>query len=221
QLDFVGSYGNAGLGGTTTLRDSSGNVISRTPGGFSDAFQQILDRDFKNWSIGLNFSYPILNRRARGQRGAALYTWESNKAALISLEQNVTLEVRAAARDIDTARRSIAAAQKSRELAERNLDAERKKFENGMTTSFQVTQIQNDLSAARTAELQALAVYRKALSTYHFAIADILEWKSIRIEGLPESEPPRSESRAPRVLPPTPPPPGTASIDLVGTAPSR
>jgi HAE1 family hydrophobic/amphiphilic exporter-1 len=205
QLDFVGSYGNSGEG-TTTRRDSMGNIVSRTPGGFGDAFQQVLDRDFKNWSVGLNFSYPILNRRARGQRGAALYTWESNKAALISLEQNVTLEVRAAARDIDTARRTIAAAQKSRELAERNLDAERKKFENGMTTSFQVTQIQNDLSAARTAELQALAVYRKALSTYHYAIADILEWKSIRIEDLPASEPPRPESRVPRVPPATPPP---------------
>lgn len=208
QLDLVGSYGNAGLGGTTTLRDLNGNIISRTPGGFSDAFQQVLDRDFKNWSIGLNFSYPILNRRARGERGAALYTWESSKALLNSLEQNVLLEVRAAARAIDTAKRSITAAEKSRELAERNLDAERKKFENGMTTSFQVTQIQNDLSVARTAELQALAIYRKALATYHYAVADILDWKGIRIEDLPDSDPPRPESRAPRVLPPTPPPAG-------------
>jgi outer membrane protein len=208
QLDLVGSYGFSGIGGTTTLRDSEGNIISRESGGFGDSFQQILDRDFKTWSIGLNFSYPILNRRARGQRGAALYTWESSKALLNSLEQNVLLEVRAAARDIDTAKRTIAAAQKSRELAERNLDAERKKFENGMTTSFQVTQIQNDLSAARSLELQALAVYRKALSAYHLAIADILDWKGIRIEDLPETEPPRPESRAPRVLAPAPPPAG-------------
>ncbi|HSD72211.1 MAG TPA: TolC family protein [Thermoanaerobaculia bacterium] len=208
QLDLVGTYGYAGLGGTTTLRDDAGNILSRERGGFSDAFQQILDRDFKNWSIGLNFSYPILNRSARGQRGAALYTWESNKALLSTIEQNVLLEVRTAARDIETAKRRIAAAQKSRELAERNLDAERKKFENGMTTSFQVNQIQNDLSAARSNELQALAVYRKALSAYHFAIADILEWKSIRVEDLPASEPPRPESRAPRVLAPAPPPAG-------------
>ncbi|HLN81156.1 MAG TPA: TolC family protein [Thermoanaerobaculia bacterium] len=205
QLDLVGSYGFSG--GPTTLRDAEGNVIS-TSGGFSDSFQQIIDRDFKTWTIGLNFSYPILNRRARGQRGVALYTWESSKALLNSLEQNVLLEVRAAARDIDTARRTIAAAQKSRELAERNLDAERKKFENGMTTSFQVTQIQNDLSAARSLELQALAVYRKALSAYHLAIADILDWKGIRIEDLPQTEPPRPESRAPRVLAPAPPPAG-------------
>ena len=57
--------------------------------------------------------------------------------------------MRAAARAIDTAYRSVAAATKARELAERNLDAEKKKYENGMTTSFQVAQIQNDLTTAR------------------------------------------------------------------------
>ena len=204
-LDLVGSYGNTGIGGTTTIRDEMGNVISRTEGGFGDAFEQVIDRDFKNWSIGLRFSYPILNRRAKGLRGAALYTWEANKAGLTALEQNVLVEVRAAARDIDTAARSIAAAQKSRELAERNLDAERKKFENGMTTSFQVLEITNDLSLARVNELQALAIYRKALSAYHYAIADILDWKGIRIDDLPEAEPPRAESRNPQPLAAPPP----------------
>ncbi|HEX9305341.1 MAG TPA: TolC family protein [Thermoanaerobaculia bacterium] len=207
-LDLIGSYGYSGLGGTTTIRDNLGNVISRTTGNVGDAFQQIIDREFKNWSIGLQFSYPILNRRARGQRGAALYTWEAGKAGLNALEQNVLLEVRTAARDIETSRRSIAAALKSRELAERNLDAERKKYENGMTTSFQVLQITNDLSVARTNELQALAVYRKALSAYHYAVADILEWKGIRIEDLPDFHPPSPESLRLRPLPPTPPPPG-------------
>ena len=205
-LDLVGSYGYAGLGGTTTLRDEQGNVISRTSGGVDDSLQQLIDHDFKNWSIGLNFSYPILNRRAKGQRGAALYSWEAQKANLGAVEQNVMLEVRAAARVIETAQRSTVAAQKSRELAERNLDAERKKFENGMTTSFQVNQITNDLSEARTIELRSLAVYLKALSAYHFAVADILEWKGIQIEDLPEFKPPPPDSLTPRALPPSPPP---------------
>jgi len=206
QLDLVGSYGYAGLGGTTTIRDDMGNVVSRTNGDVWDSLRQITDRDFKNWSVGLNFSYPILNRRARGQRGAALYTWEASKATLSTVEQNVLLEVRSAARDIETARRSTVAAQKARELAERNLDAERKKFENGMTTSFQVLQITNDLSAARTSELQSLAVYRKALSAYHYAVADILDWKGIKIEDLPEFTAPPAESLTPRSIPPAPPP---------------
>ena len=186
KVDLIGSYGNAGLDGT--VHDQNNNVIAVN--GLGDAYHQVFDRSFKNWSIGLNISYPILNRTARGERGFAKYTWESDKALLTTTQQNVIVEVRAAARAIETAQRQIVAAQKGRELAEKNLDAEKKKFDNGMTTSFQVNQIQRDLSAARTLELQALVVYRKAIAAYHAAIADNLDWKGISIEGMPEAAPP-------------------------------
>jgi outer membrane protein len=186
-LNLTGSYGNPGIGGITH-DPNTGEIIGT--GDFSDAFRQTLNRDFKNWSIGFNFSYPILNRAARGAYGAAKYTLESDLATLTTTEQNVVVDVRAAARAIDTAWRSIVAAQKGRELAEKNLDAAKKKYDNGMSTSFEVTQIQRDLSAARTTELQALAVYRKALAAYHFSTADILEWKGIQLEALPESTAP-------------------------------
>jgi outer membrane protein TolC len=97
------------------------------------------------------------------------------------------VDVRSAARAIDTASRSIVAASKGRELAEKNLDAVKKKYDNGMSTSFEVTQIQRDLSVARTSELQALVIYRKAIAAYHFATADILDWKGVQVEGLPET----------------------------------
>lgn len=183
QLDLVGSYGYTGLAGTFVDPDT-GLVVQRSS--FGDSVSRVADADFPNWTVGLVFSYPIGNRTARGRYGEAKYLLEASKASYTALKQNVLVEVRDAARAIDTASRSIAAAQKARELAERNLDAERKKFDNGMTTSFQVTEIQRDLSLARTNELQALAVYRKALSAYHYAIADILDWKGIRIEGVPE-----------------------------------
>ena len=194
QLNFVGSYGAAGLAGTFFAPDPTDPtgrrllLVDQT--GFGDAYSDVLHVRHKNWSLGINFSYPLFNRAARGQRGTARYTWESDKSFLTTIRQNVVVEVRAAARAIDTAARSIVAASKGRELAEKNLDAEKKKFDNGMSTTFQVNQIQRDLSAARTVELQTLAAYRKALAAYHLAIADNLDWKGIRIEGLPKSAPP-------------------------------
>jgi outer membrane protein len=185
-LNLTGSYGSRGLAGLS-VDPVTGRV---TDTNFSQTFRDVLDRNSKSWSIGLNFSYPILNRGARGAAGVARYTWESDRAQMSVVEQNVIVEVRTAARAIDTAQRSIVAATKGRELAERNLDAEKKKFDNGMSTTFQVNQIQRDLSAARTAEQQALAIYRKALAQYHFAISDNLDWKGILVEGLPEAEPP-------------------------------
>jgi outer membrane protein TolC len=186
-LNLVGSYGNRGLAGTT-IDPNTGAVIGT--GDYSDAFKQVREGTFKNWSVGLNFSFPILDRYARGQRDAAKYTWDSDKSLLTTVQQNVIVEVRGDARAIDTAWRSIISTQKGRELAEKNLDAEKKKFDNGMSTTFQVNQVQRDLSAAKTLELQALAAYRKALAAYHLAIADILDWKSIRVEGIPETTPP-------------------------------
>ncbi|MDQ2870371.1 MAG: TolC family protein [Acidobacteriota bacterium] len=185
-LNLVGSYGSRGLAGMSV--DPLTGAVTDT--NFSQTYQDVFNRRNKNWSVGLNFSYPILNRGARGAKGVARYTFESDKARLATVEQNVIVEVRGAARAIDTAQRSIVAARKGRELAERNLDAEKKKFDNGMSTTFQVNQIQRDLSAARTNEQAALAIYRKALSQYHYAIADNLDWKGIQVEGMPDSAPP-------------------------------
>jgi len=192
-LNLTGSYGN--IGQTGTILDENGNVIAVN--GLGDAYHQVVNRDFKNWSIGLNFSYPILNRYAKGQRGAAQFSLESSRATLTTTQQDVVVQVRAAARAIDTASRQILAASKGRELAEKNLDAEKKKFDNGMSTTFQVNQIQRDLSAARTTELQALVIYRKAVAAYHYAVADILDWKKIGVEGIPETAPPPIESPLP------------------------
>src|SRR5262249_40647980 len=82
QLNLVGSYGAAGLAGTflgPDPTDPTGQrriVIDQT--GFNDAFSDIFHVRHKNWSLGINLSYPLFNRAARGQRGSARYTWESD-----------------------------------------------------------------------------------------------------------------------------------------------
>jgi outer membrane protein TolC len=194
NVSLVGSYGSVGLAGSFFVPDPTDPTGRRLiPAGespFGDAFSDVFHLRNKNWSIGLNVSYPIFNRAARGQKSAAKYLWESDKALLTTVQQNIVVEVRAAARAIDTAARQIVAGQKGRELAEKNLDAEKKKFDNGMSTTFQVNQVQSALSIARTTELQARAAYRKALAAYHLAIADILAEKKIRVEGLPPTTPP-------------------------------
>ena len=190
QLNLQASYGNNGLDGRQTLPD--GTVVD---GGFEGAVNQVFDRSYKNWKVGLVFSYPIFNRAAKGNEGVARYTLETSKAQLTVIEQNIIVDVRNAHRAIDTAEKQIVAAGKGRELAERNLDAARKKYENGMTTGFEVSQLQTNLSDARSRELNALVVYRKAVAAYHNSIADILDWKGVKISGMPDMTPPQIEPR--------------------------
>jgi outer membrane protein TolC len=164
--------------------------------GWGGAVDTTFGRDYNNWKVGLVFSYPILNRAAKGAEGAARYNLETAKSQLTVLEQNIIVDVRNAHRVIETAEKQIVAAGKGRELAERNLDAARKKYENGMTTGFEVSQLQTNLSDARSREVNALVAYRKAVAAYHSSVADILDWKGVRIEGMPDMKPPAPEDRA-------------------------
>ncbi len=182
RLDLNASYGYAGLGAQGTYVFPDGTVQSLS---YGDAFSNIFDRNYPTWAVGLTFAIPIFNRTARNNAAIASSDVELSRTNLALLKQNLWVEVRTAARGVDTALRTVAAAKKSRELAERNLDAEKKKFANGMSTTFQVSSIANDLTNAKAVELQSIAAYVKSRTAWHKAIGDILDWKNVKLDGLP------------------------------------
>ena len=202
RLDLSAGYGLSGVGAqktsisscsipTVAVQDcaAAGGSVVETPLNlnYADALYQIRSADFPSWSVGVVFAIPIGNKIARSNAALAATDLELSRTSLVLLRQNLQLEVRSAARTVDTAYRSVLAARKSRELAERNLDAEEKKFQNGMTTSFQVAQIQNDLTTARSNELLAISVHLKSVVGWHKSTGYLLAWKDIAISGLPVS----------------------------------
>ena len=78
-------------------------------------------------------------------------------------------EVRDAALRLEQNRQRIETTQLGRELAEQRLDAEQKRFEVGMSTSFLVIQAQRDLAVARNNELQARLQYQLSLVNFQTA----------------------------------------------------
>ena len=74
--------------------------------------------------------------------------------------------MRDAARQVQTNRQRVDTSRVARELAERRLDAEEKKFAAGIQTSFFVFQAQRDLAQARTNEVKAILDYNKSLVDY-------------------------------------------------------
>jgi outer membrane protein TolC len=75
----------------------------------------------------------------------------------------VATQVRDAGRQVQTNQKRVEATRASRQLAERRLEAEEKKFQAGMSTSFFVFQAQRDLSQARTNEVRAISDYNRSL----------------------------------------------------------
>src|SRR5437764_3867171 len=80
-----------------------------------------------------------------------------------SAEAHAVQRVRDAAWKIDMNAKRIETTRASHELAEQRLDAERKRFEVGMSTSFLVIQAQRDLAQAKTNELSAVLAYDLSL----------------------------------------------------------
>jgi len=183
QLNVGINYGYAGVGGDQiTVDPQTGQVISTIPGGWSDALSQLVNRDYNQWSAGLTFSYPLANTQAKAQLAAQRFKLASARQNAALTRQAIISDVRNAVRGLDASAKAIVAAVKSRELAERNLDAEQKKFANGMSTNFQVVKIQDDLAIAQAAELQARVLYRQAAAVYRAAVGDLLDSMGIKVE---------------------------------------
>jgi len=173
------------------------NAIYNLNGGatsFGTGLNQITAFDFPNWTLSLTFAFPLQNRAARAANAIAELDVDRFGRELEQEQKTVTNEVRKAVRGIETAEKVIVAAHASRGFQEKNLDAERRRYENGMSTNFQVLQVQQQLSDARVREIQALVGYNKAVSAYHRAVGDILETRNITVEE-PKVEDPRIFSR--------------------------
>lgn len=167
QVDFVASYGSTGIGGTQILRDDPlGPVTGTVPGGFGDALSSVFGRDFPTWTVGVNVSYPILNRQNAAAAARARLSRDQAQANLRRAELQVAAEVRTAGRAVETNYKRVESTRAARVLAERRLDAEEKKFAAGLSTNFLVTQAQRDLALAEVAELRAVADYRKSIVNF-------------------------------------------------------
>jgi HAE1 family hydrophobic/amphiphilic exporter-1 len=182
QLDFGINYSASGLAGRAADVDPNTGVITFTRIPYSTAVEQVFGNDFPSWTFTLTAEVPFTNIGARAEAKRAELDLESSRVDQEQTRQTIMTDVRQAVRDIDTAARSIVASRTARDAAERNLEAERRRYENGMTTNFQVLQIQQQLSDARVRELQALVGYNQAVANYHRQVGDILETHNIRVE---------------------------------------
>jgi outer membrane protein TolC len=164
DLRLQANYLTDAAGGTRLLREGGfpGTVVGQEITGFGSVLGQLLSADYPTWTLGLTFSYPLGKSTAQANLARARIERDQAAARLKSLEVNSVREVRQAAWRLEQNQQRIETTQLARELAEQRLDAEQKRFEVGMSTSFLVIQAQRDLAVARNNELQALLDYQLA-----------------------------------------------------------
>ncbi|NOZ77708.1 MAG: TolC family protein [Acidobacteria bacterium] len=182
RLDLQAGYGWNGLGGNLTLVDrTTGQVIEKVPGGLHDAYTQLLNREYPNWTMGITLGIPLGNHQAKANLIEQRFQLRQEEVRLESLKQTIIKQVRVAVRSLEDGAANIDAASAARQAAQKNLEAEETKFKNGLSTSFQVLQIQDDLAKAELTELQARAAYRKAIVGYRVATGLLLDDEHVAI----------------------------------------
>ncbi len=162
DLRLQASYVTNGIGGSKLLRSGGfpGTIVGRDNTSYGTVLGQIFSADFPTWTLGFTLNYPIGKSVEEANLARARLEREQADARLQTAEITAVREVRDAALRVEQNRQRIDTAQLGRELAEQRLDAEQKRFEVGMSTSFLVIQAQRDLAIARNNELQANLAYQ-------------------------------------------------------------
>jgi outer membrane protein TolC len=131
--------------------------------GFGSVLGDLLTNTFPTWTLGVTVSYPLGTSTAEANLARSRLERAQSQTRLKQLELQVATQVRDLARQVQTNQKRIESARAARELAERRLDAEERKFAAGIQTAFFVFQAQRDLAQARTTEVRAVSDYAKSL----------------------------------------------------------
>jgi len=165
NVDLNLTYGLVGLGGTQ-LEFGGGfppPIIGQSQRSFGDVLRDVFGNEYASWALGVTIAYPIGTSSAEAGLAAARLRRTQDETTLRNLELQVATSVRDVARAMSTNLKRVEATQKARELAERRLEAEQKRFSVGLSTSFIIFQVQRDLAIARTNEQRAIIDYNKSL----------------------------------------------------------
>jgi outer membrane protein TolC len=165
------------------------SVTTLTKAGWDEALARVRNFDFPNYSVRFDLNIPIRNRAAQADNAQAQLEERQSETRLRQLQNNIVVQVRNAQIALEQNQARVDAAQKSRELQERTLDAEQKKYQLGASTIFFVIQAQRDLAAAQSAEVNALAQLLKARVEFDRALGRTLESSRISMADAMSGQP--------------------------------
>jgi outer membrane protein TolC len=184
QLDLQLSKTSPGTSGQQYIYDPDnpfGDPTLGDPGSASQAFRDVFRFLYNNWTAGVTLTIPLGDVVGRANYTYAKLDLEQAQARLKVQDQQIFLEVSDAVRTLETAAKSVDAYRIARELAERQLEAEMKKLNVGMSTNYFVLTYQDALASARSMEMKAMVDYNIAVAAIAKVTGSTLEARNISL----------------------------------------
>jgi outer membrane protein len=177
----IGSfYSTTGVGGNQ-LTTANGSPVVVAQGGLLDSLDQLGSLGFPGYGLSVQLRLPLRNRAAQADMGNALVNQRRTMYQRRLREQTITLEARNAVHQLEQAKLTVAAGKLARDLAQKQLQAEQRKYELGAETIFFVLDAQNQLSQAEQSLVQAQIGYQRALATLDRVSGDLLKRFNVEI----------------------------------------
>jgi outer membrane protein TolC len=182
DLSLTAQYGSSGLGGIfyprTNLTDPSLPVVPIV-GGIGDALGGVFGFGFPVYGFGLTLRLPIKDRVASANLSDAVVQRRLDVLKRRSTEENVRLQVLNAISQLESSRESIRIATIARDLAQKRVEADQKRYELGTTTLFFVLASQTDYIVAESNLVNQNITYRRNLLNLYQRTGQLLDERGI------------------------------------------
>lgn len=162
---------------------ASSGIAPNLVGGYGKDITNLFGFGTRNITVGVAISLPFHNKTAEANLAGARIQREQLEASYRSQDQAIEMDVRNAAQSVDTAQKRVVASRAARESAEQQLAGEQKLYEVGRSTTFLLLQRQQELTNARTSELQAQTDYNKALADLQRATGSTLRVNNVEVQN--------------------------------------
>ena len=137
----------------------------------------------RSHDVALRLDVPLGDRTSRAvDLLRAKHGLRDAEISLAELRESIRSDVRQAVHDVEVGFRRIELARESRELAEQQLEVERSKLAQGLTSAWQLTRVEDDLVRAQNRELDAVVSYLGGLTSLDRTLGTTLHSHGIEIE---------------------------------------
>jgi outer membrane protein TolC len=162
SLDLVANWGGNGLAGAVNPNFQNFGVgsVNATNTGYFDALSSVNSNP--TYFVGFNLNIPIRNRAAQADQIRSVLEFRQAEARLQQLQNQISVDVRNAQFALQQNRARVDAAMKNRDYAQQSLDAERKKYALGASTTYNVLTQLNNLTTAESNLVTAMAAYEQS-----------------------------------------------------------
>jgi outer membrane protein len=182
SLSLGVQYGSSGLGGDycpLTVSCGPGQTI---PGGIGDLLSQTFRFAYPVYGFSLTLQFPLKDRNAAANLADAVSQKRIDLLQKRTLEQTIRMQVLNAVHEVQNSRESVKLARTARDLAQKRVEADQKRYELGTTTLFFVLASQNDFTVAESNLVTQSINYRRNLLALLQRTGELLDERGVILQ---------------------------------------